>query len=132
MPIRKKHLRTLHGLIEAPVDQVTPLVLDVPPADGVTVEASTRTRSVAVQGSWWYRSETTVTPTPGGSMITLKIYNVAQRSRWAVPLASHPALRDAPAAFICRLETIGAHLGVNAYPTTPAQNGGAASTRRTA
>lgn len=117
MTIRKKHLRTLHGIIESPVEQVTPLILDVPPADGVTVEADTRTRSVAIQGSWWYRSETTVTPTPGGSLITLKIYNVAQRNRWAVPLASHPALRDAPAAFTRQLQTIGTRLAVNAYPT---------------
>ncbi|MFC6881687.1 hypothetical protein [Actinomadura yumaensis] len=108
----KKHLRTLQGIVEAPVEQVTPLVLDVPPVEGVTVDADPAARTVAVQGGWWYRSETTVTPVPEGSLITQKIYNVAQRLRWGVPFVSRTPLRDAPAAFARQLETIGTRLGV--------------------
>ncbi|MFC6928892.1 hypothetical protein ACFQHO_52740 [Actinomadura yumaensis] len=86
----KKHLRTLQGIVEAPVEQVTPLVLDVPPVEGVTVDADPAARTVAVQGGWWYRSETTVTPVPEGSLITQKIYNVAQRLRWGSPSCPGP------------------------------------------
>ncbi|MFE3557303.1 hypothetical protein ACFXKW_20910 [Streptomyces sp. NPDC059193] len=116
---RKKHLLTLQGIVEAPVDRVTPLVLSVPATEGATVEIDPSVRTVAVQGGWWYRGETSVTQAPGGSLITQKIYDVAQWMRWAVPLASRIPLREAPATFTRRLETVGRRLGVNAYPLSP-------------
>nr|WP_246481455.1 hypothetical protein [Amycolatopsis umgeniensis] len=43
---------------------------------------------IAQQGGWWYRGEYTVVDDPAGARVTHRVYNVASRGRWAVPLAN--------------------------------------------
>lgn len=43
---------------------------------------------VCFQGGWWYRGEYELAPEDGGTRVTLRAYNVADRARWAVPLAN--------------------------------------------
>jgi hypothetical protein len=55
---------------------------------GYDVQESPGRAVFAYQGGWWYRGETTVEPDPAGVRVTSRIYNVADRARWAVPLAN--------------------------------------------
>jgi len=41
---------------------------------------------LAFQGEWWYRGEYTLDPRGQGTQVTYRVYNVATRARWAVPL----------------------------------------------
>ncbi|MEU7899768.1 hypothetical protein AB0B45_43835 [Nonomuraea sp. NPDC049152] len=43
---------------------------------------------LAHQGGWWYRGEWSVAPHPRGSLVVHRVFNVADRLRWAVPLAN--------------------------------------------
>ncbi len=43
---------------------------------------------IAQQGGWWYRGEYLVVDDPAGARVTHRVYNVASRGRWAVPLAN--------------------------------------------
>ncbi|GIG66220.1 hypothetical protein [Phytomonospora endophytica] len=60
------------------------------PGGRLTVEVDLERRTVAAQGGWWYRGEYTVSPAEDdGTILTLRVYNVAgPGSRWAVPLAN--------------------------------------------
>lgn len=56
-------------------------------APGLEVDRDRRT--VACQGGWWYRGEYEVAGEPGGgARVTHRVYNVAERLRWGVPLAN--------------------------------------------
>ncbi|HEY1180397.1 MAG TPA: hypothetical protein VGF17_29935 [Phytomonospora sp.] len=56
----------------------------------LTVDVDLERGTIAAQGGWWYRGEYTVSPAEdGGTILTLRVCNVAGRgSRWAVPLAN--------------------------------------------
>ena len=41
-----------------------------------------------LQGGWWYRGEYALAPDPHGTRVTHRVFNVAEASRWAVPLAN--------------------------------------------
>ncbi|MFF4416114.1 hypothetical protein ACFYY8_26615 [Streptosporangium sp. NPDC001559] len=56
------------------------------PAHTMTIEVTGAT--LAVQGGWWYRGEHTVEPHPEGTLLTHRVFNVAERGRWAVSLAN--------------------------------------------
>lgn len=43
---------------------------------------------IAYQGGWWYRGEWSVEPHPQGTRVIHRVFNVAARGRWAVPLAN--------------------------------------------
>lgn len=43
---------------------------------------------MAFQGGWWYRGEWSVTPHPQGALLTHRVFNIAQRASWGVPLAN--------------------------------------------
>ncbi|MGH3319356.1 MAG: hypothetical protein ACRDN9_04095 [Streptosporangiaceae bacterium] len=59
-------------------------------ADGhsVTVEIDRGSRTFALQGGWWYRGEYTLEPGSHGTRLTHRVYNVATRLRFGVPLAN--------------------------------------------
>ena len=44
--------------------------------------------TVGVQGHWWYRGEISVTETAEGPRLVQRVFNVARRGAWAVPLAN--------------------------------------------
>ncbi|MFI5954504.1 hypothetical protein [Cryptosporangium sp. NPDC051539] len=52
--------------------------IDVDHRDGV----------VGFQGHWWYRGELSATPENGTTLLTYRVYNIASRMAWAVPLAN--------------------------------------------
>ncbi|GIJ46070.1 hypothetical protein Val02_29560 [Virgisporangium aliadipatigenens] len=53
--------------------------VDVDHADGV----------VGFQGHWWYRGEIAAAEGPSGqTILTYRVFNVATRAAWAVPLAN--------------------------------------------
>jgi hypothetical protein len=55
---------------------------------GLTVEKDLVKGFFSIQGGWWYRGEYQLAEVPGGTRITHRVLNVAQRGRWAVPLAN--------------------------------------------
>ena len=133
-------LLVLRGVVEAPPDAVTELLLDVrpggrsplaatgeaDPADGdeftvttdgsrITVAVDRRARSVSRQGEWWYRGVTSVEPDPRGALVVHRIYDVASGRRWAVRFVSRGPLHAAPAAFAAQLSAIGRELHARAW-----------------
>ncbi|MBB2949055.1 hypothetical protein FB565_008860 [Actinoplanes lutulentus] len=40
------------------------------------------------QGHWWYRGEITASPAGPGTTLTYRVYNIAAKAAWAVPLAN--------------------------------------------
>lgn len=75
-------LAEVAGRIDAPIDQVWPLLRDTIAAtetDGYTA---------AHQGGWWYRGEWSAEPDGSATMIIHRVYNVARWLRWGVPLAN--------------------------------------------
>lgn len=43
---------------------------------------------VVLQGGWWYRGEYALERRGQGTQVTHRVYNIASRGRWAVPLAN--------------------------------------------
>jgi hypothetical protein len=132
---------TLRGVVEASPDAVAAIVLDArpggrsplattgtaTPADGDTftvahdggkifVEVDRAARTIALQGQWWYRGETTVTAHERGSLVTYRVINVARSGRWGVRFVARGPLAAAPAAFAGSLAALGETLGCPAYP----------------
>ncbi|MCS5733680.1 hypothetical protein [Herbiconiux daphne] len=59
-------------------------------------------RTVIVQGEWWYRAEYRVRPEPDaatGTLVEHEIVNVASTAHWAGPIAGRAVIRSAPADF---------------------------------
>lgn len=133
-------LLALHGVVEAPPDAVTDLLLDVrpggrsplaatgdaEPAEGdeftvtkdgsrITLVVDRPARSVSQQGEWWYRGVTSVEPDPRGARVVHRIYNVAPGRRWAVRFVSRGPLNAAPATFAAHLAAIGRELNAKAW-----------------
>ena len=134
-------LLELHGVIEAPPDEVAKILLDVRPGgrspiatggevaetdpgdefvvvqDGsrMTVSVDRARRSVALQGEWWYRGVTSVEPDPRGSRLVHRIFNVAPGHGWAVRFVARGPVNSAPRAFAETVHRLGELLGVSAW-----------------
>lgn len=85
-------------------------------ADGHSgiIELDHAKRTIAYQGGWWYRGEYALFPADASTRIVHRVYNVATRGRWAVPLANKMFLgfsEDVHAKFSTTLSRIGAELG---------------------
>ncbi|GAA0395196.1 hypothetical protein Acor_64910 [Acrocarpospora corrugata] len=106
----------VHGVIEAPADRVSALLLAVRPGQvgpdncwlltshgGVltggperftlTTPSHSMTVEVgpswlAAQGGWWYRGEYHIKPHPNGTELVHRVLNAAEWMRWGVPLAN--------------------------------------------
>ncbi|NBE97328.1 hypothetical protein FE391_33250 [Nonomuraea sp. KC401] len=78
----KRLLAEIAGHIDAPVDQVWPLLR----SDLALTETDGRT--AVSQGGWWYRGEWSATHDDAGTIIVHRVYNVARQMRWGVPLAN--------------------------------------------
>jgi hypothetical protein len=133
-------LLVLHGIVEAPPDAVTDLLLDASPggrsplaatgeadpAEGdeftvtqngsrITVTVDRATRSVTQQGEWWYRGVTSVEPDPRGARVIHRIHNVAPGRQWAVRFVSRGPVNAAPAAFAAQVADLGRALHAKAW-----------------
>ncbi|NUP66758.1 MAG: hypothetical protein HOW71_31805 [Nonomuraea sp.] len=131
---RKKLLAEAAGILEAPVATVWDLLAEELLPDGrrsgrftvqdfpghtSTVEVCGHT--ISVQGGWWYRGEWSVEPHSKGALLVHRVFNVAQRARWAVPLANRLFIglaENTRAAFMAKLTQMGRRLGCSARPTT--------------
>lgn len=56
-------------------------------------------RTVIVQGNWWYRGEYRARPEGTGTVLEFEIVNVAPTWHWAAPFAGRTEIREAPTAF---------------------------------
>jgi len=77
------------GVVEAPLDAVTDLLFHLfgqLPPDDRHIELDRRGRRVTVQGDWWFRGVYTLEPHPGGTLVAYRVFNIARRWRWMVPL----------------------------------------------
>jgi hypothetical protein len=133
-------LLVLRAVVEAPPETVAGVLLDVRPGgrsplaargetadddgdrfvvvrDGsrLTVTVDRAARSVAEQGEWWFRSETSVEPDPRGSRVVHRIFNVAPGNAWAVRFVSRGPLNAAPRRFAEAIHRLGAELDVAAW-----------------
>ncbi|WP_063780625.1 hypothetical protein [Nonomuraea sp. SBT364] len=129
---RKKLIAEACGVVEAPIARVWAAVADellpdgrrsgrftVQDAPGHTSTVEVRGRTVAFQGGWWYRGEWSVEPHPEGALLVHRVFNVARRARWGVPLANRMFVGFAGrtrAAFMETLSRTGRRLGC---PTRP-------------
>ncbi|MEV6865629.1 hypothetical protein AB0M44_32095 [Streptosporangium subroseum] len=140
--MKKTLLFEAAGTIEAPVERVERLMLAVRPGPvgpdnawlmsqtggaieggperftlrraghAMTVEVVGQT--FAMQGGWWYRGEYTVEPHPAGTLLTHRVFNVASRGRWGVPLANRFFIgfaKNSRDGFAAGLQLIGKELG---------------------
>jgi hypothetical protein len=113
-------LLTLRGIVEAPVDLVTPLVVDEPVDSAVKiVERDHAARTIALQGGWWYRGETRLEPHESGTLVVHQVFNVATTSRWASWFVARKPLRATEAGFADRLRALGGKLHCRAYALPP-------------
>ncbi|GGS55785.1 hypothetical protein GCM10010156_12880 [Planobispora rosea] len=55
---------------------------------GHTSAVEVSDRAISFQGGWWYRGEWSVEPHPEGALLIHRVFDVAQRMRWAVAPAN--------------------------------------------
>lgn len=87
-------LAEVAGTVDAPSDTVAHALRDAVVAtlrerghDGARVEGTGNV--LIVQGGWWYRGEYEYVPLSSTrTRVTHRVYNVATRLRWGVPLAN--------------------------------------------
>lgn len=100
--MKRSLLAEVSGVVEAPPERVREALVknllpggvpgegrftieDVP---GHTLTVEVTDRLIAYQGGWWYRGEWSHSGHPQGTLVVHQVYNVADRMRWAVPLAN--------------------------------------------
>ncbi|MEU0564690.1 hypothetical protein ABZ297_04715 [Nonomuraea sp. NPDC005983] len=89
--MKKTLITEVSGVVEAPPARVHEALArrftpdEVPDHPG-TVEVTER--MIAYQGGWWYRGEWTLSEHPQGTLVTHRVYNVAESMRWGVSLAN--------------------------------------------
>lgn len=74
------------GRVDLPPDAVRRALIEKFD-DGYLKVEETNDR-VAAQGGWWARREYALASDGRGTRVTLRVYNVATRARWAVPLVN--------------------------------------------
>ncbi len=101
-PAKNTPLLALAGILHADADITFATLADlVTPAEGqVTLFLrDDETRTLILQGGWWYRGEYRVLPDEQGSRVEHELINVAQTAHWAGPITGRSVIADAPAAF---------------------------------
>ncbi|WP_199546409.1 hypothetical protein [Streptomyces sp. N35] len=86
MSAGRKLLAEATGEVELPADDVRRALVEN--FDDGYLKVDVTAGRVGVQGGWWYRGEYELTPHGSGTRVVLRVYNVAARGRWAVPLAN--------------------------------------------
>ncbi len=106
-PQRSTVVRSFAGHLEAAPDAAfralaehfAPIVGAAGSSDTGWALIDEASRTIVVQGSWWYRGEYRVLPEPSGALVEHEIVNVAPRWHRAGPLAGRRVIREAPGAF---------------------------------
>jgi hypothetical protein len=52
------------------------------------VDVDHRDGVVGFQGHWWYRGEISASESEGQTVLTYRVFNIAKKGAWAVPLAN--------------------------------------------
>lgn len=52
------------------------------------VDVDRRDGVLGFQGHWWYRGEISASASGGRTIVTYRVFNIARRGAWAVPLAN--------------------------------------------
>ncbi|GAA4258838.1 hypothetical protein [Dactylosporangium darangshiense] len=52
------------------------------------VDVDHRPGVVGMQGHWWYRGEISAGPDGDRAVLTYRVFNIARRAAWAVPMAN--------------------------------------------
>jgi hypothetical protein len=88
-----------------------------PGAGMIRFEVDKNNHQIAVQGEWWYRGVTSVTPTDKGAVITYQIYNIAPGLGWWVAQYAQcrASVNRMKGSFIGNLAAIGKSLDCKAY-----------------
>jgi hypothetical protein len=81
--------------VRAPLAEVRRLiddgwVLDTVPGEAgrAYVDVDHRDGVVGFQGHWWYRGEISASASGAGTVVTYRVFTIARRGAWAVPLAN--------------------------------------------
>jgi hypothetical protein len=85
------------------------------PATTVTVEVDPGRHTLVVQGNWWYRGVYTVIERPHGCLIEYRVYNVATRAQWAVPVMQYRLPGRMRRDLDALAQAIGRYLNCRAY-----------------
>ncbi|XVU24852.1 hypothetical protein ACQPZJ_47905 [Actinoplanes sp. CA-054009] len=134
-------LLALRGVVEATPEAVAAVLLDVRPGgrspiavtgtieetdvgdqfeviqDGsrISVAIDRQSRSVTIEGAWWYRGVTSVEPDDRGSLVRFRMFNIAEGTGWAVRFVSRGPINAAPRKFADTLTRLGAELNARAW-----------------
>jgi hypothetical protein len=76
------------GEVRALIDSGWMLGVLLPGDARAHVEVDHMPGTVGIQGHWWYRGEFSVTETAEGTRLVQRVFNIARRGAWAVPLAN--------------------------------------------
>ncbi len=101
-PAKNTPLLALAGVVHADPDTTYDALAElVTPQEG---QASyflrdAETRTIVVQGGWWYRGEYRVLPHEEGARVEHELVNVAQTAHWAGPITGRSVIADTPSLF---------------------------------
>ncbi|MFI6476409.1 hypothetical protein ACIBH1_00670 [Nonomuraea sp. NPDC050663] len=128
----KRLLTEASGVLEAPLARVWEALADqllpdgrragrftVEDAPGHTSTVEIAGHTIAFQGGWWYRGEWSLEAHPDGTRLVHRVYNVARRARWSVPLANRMFVgfdASTRAGFLDGLTRLGERLGCVTRP----------------
>jgi hypothetical protein len=100
-------LRELHGVLAlAPDRALSALAERLDPHGASAFLVDRHTRTIVLQGGYWYRGEYVVEPDGSGSVVRYTIVNVAPPPRALGALTGRGELRAAPANFRSLLGSI--------------------------
>jgi hypothetical protein len=100
-------LRELHGVVALAPDQAfAALVERLDPHGASAFLAELRTRTIVLQGGYWYRGEYVVEADSSGSVVHYTIVNVAPPPKLLGALTGRGEVRAAPANFRGLLRSI--------------------------
>jgi hypothetical protein len=101
-PAKNTPLLALAGVVHADADTTYDALRELvtPPGDqGASFVRDDETRTLVLQGGWWYRGEYRVLPDEEGARVEHELVNVAQTAHWAGPITGRSVIADTPALF---------------------------------
>jgi hypothetical protein len=101
-PAKNTPLMALAGVVHADADTTYDALAELvaPQGDeGASFLRDDETRTLVVQGGWWYRGEYRVLPDEQGARVEHELVNVARTAHWAGPITGRSVIADTPALF---------------------------------
>lgn len=100
-PANNTPLLALAGIIHADADTTYEALAElVAPTEGqASYVRDDATRTLVLQGGWWYRGEYRVLPDEDGARVEHELVNVARTAHWAGPITGRSVIADTPALF---------------------------------